>query len=53
VDQARAGRPVDALASGLLGPFLVHAEYRRQVDVDVADAEAYVDDLCDRVAAAF
>jgi hypothetical protein len=51
VVQARAGRPVEELAAGLVYPFLIHAEYRRRVEVDVAGAEAYVDELCDRVAA--
>jgi hypothetical protein len=51
VRQARAGRPVEELAAGLVHPFLVHAEYRRRVDVDVAGAEAYIAELCDRVAA--
>jgi hypothetical protein len=52
VRQARAGRPVVEVATGLVYPFLVHAEYRRRVEVDVAGAEAYVGELCDRVAAA-
>jgi hypothetical protein len=52
VHQARAGRPVVELAAGLVYPFLVHAEYRRRIEVDVAGAEAYVGELCDRVAAA-
>jgi hypothetical protein len=52
VRQARAGRPVADLAAGLVHPFLVHAEYRRRVEVDVAGAETYVAELCDRVAAA-
>ena len=52
VVQARSGQPVADLAAGLVIPFLIHAEYRRRVDIDVAGAEAYLSDLCDRVAAA-
>jgi hypothetical protein len=52
VGQARAGRPVVELAAGLVHPFLIHAEYRRRVEVDMAGAEEYVAELCDRLAAA-
>jgi hypothetical protein len=52
VVQARAGRAVEDVAAGLVYPFLIHAEYRRRVEVDVAGAEAYIAELCDRVAAA-
>ena len=37
--------------SDLEVPFLVHAEYRRQVAPDLDGAETYVTDLCDRLAA--
>jgi hypothetical protein len=47
---AQAGHPVAPLVADLIGPFLVHAEYRRQVEVDLAGAEAYVADLSARVA---
>jgi len=47
---AQAGHPVDPLASGLVGPFLVHAEYRRRLELDFAAAEAYVADLGTRLA---
>lgn len=49
---AQAGHPIDALVSDLVGPFLVHAEYRRRVEVDFAGAEAYVADLGTRLAEA-
>jgi hypothetical protein len=47
---ARAGHQPEPLVSDLVGPFLVHAEYRRQVEVDLAGAEAYVADFCTRLA---
>jgi hypothetical protein len=42
---AQAGQPIELLVSNLVGPFLVHAEYRRLVELDFAGAEAYVADL--------
>jgi hypothetical protein len=50
--RARAGEPVPELAAELMYPFLVHAEYRRRLDVDLAGAESYVAGLGDRLAAA-
>lgn len=47
---ARAGHPIDPLVSDLVGPFLVHAEYRRRVELDFAGAEAYVTELGARLA---
>jgi hypothetical protein len=47
---ACAGHPVEPLVAELVGPFLVHAEYRRQVEVGLAEAEAYVAELCSRLA---
>ena len=47
---ARAGHLVEPLVADLVSPFLVHAEYRRQMEVDIDGAEAYVDDLCTRLA---
>jgi hypothetical protein len=47
---ARAGHPVEPLVTELVGPFLVHAEYRRQVELDLDGAEGYVADLCARLA---
>jgi hypothetical protein len=47
---ARAGRPIPPLVASLVSPFLVHAEYRRSGEVDLSDAEAYVADLCFRLA---
>lgn len=49
---ARAGDSISDLAAGLVYPFLVHAEYRRRVDVDLAGAERYVSDLSYRLAGA-
>ncbi|MBO0691639.1 MAG: hypothetical protein J2P58_01970 [Acidimicrobiaceae bacterium] len=49
---AQAGLPIEALVSDLVGPFLVHAEYRRRVELDFAGAEAYVAELGTRLAAA-
>lgn len=42
---ARRGEPVARLVESLALPFLVHAEYRRRVEVDLAGAEAYVESL--------
>jgi hypothetical protein len=47
---ARAGEPISELLAGLTHPFLVHAEYRRRSQVDVAGAESYVADLGYRLA---
>jgi hypothetical protein len=47
---ARASQPVAALVASLVTPFLVHAEYRRGRNVDLSGAEAYVADLCSRLA---
>jgi len=47
---AQAGQAIGPLASDLVGPFLVHAEYRRRLDMDFAAAEAYVADLGTRLA---
>jgi hypothetical protein len=52
VHRARAGEPVPDLAAGLMYPFLVHAEYRRRLEVDLAGAETYLAGLGDRLAAA-
>ncbi len=51
VCRARASQPVAEVAAGLVLPFLVHAEYRRRIEVDVTGAEAYVAEICERVAA--
>lgn len=50
VRPAQAGRPITPLVKDLVGPFLVHAEYRRRLEVDFAGAEAYVADLGTRLA---
>jgi hypothetical protein len=42
---ARKGHPVAELVGHLAFPFFVHAEYRRRVDADVFEAEAYVEEL--------
>jgi hypothetical protein len=47
---ARAGHAVGPLVTDLVGPFLVHAEYRRHVELDLAGSEAYVADLCTQLA---
>jgi hypothetical protein len=47
---ARAGRPIAPLVAGLVSPFMVHAEYRRAANVDLGDGEAYVTELCTRLA---
>jgi hypothetical protein len=47
---AQAGHPIDSLVSDLVGPFLVHAEYRRRLELEFADAEAYVADFGIRLA---
>jgi hypothetical protein len=47
---ARAGHRVGPIVADLVGPFLLHAEYRRLVELDAAEAEAYVFDLCVRLA---
>lgn len=52
VRSVRAGAEIGPLVAGLVGPFLVHAEYRRRVEVDFAGAEAYVTELGSRLAAA-
>jgi hypothetical protein len=49
---ARAGHPVPELVADMVYPFLLHAEYRRRLQVDLAGAEAYVSELCTRLAAA-
>lgn len=49
VQSAQAGHPVDPLVSDLVGPFLLHAEYRRRLELDFAAAEAYVSDLGSRL----
>ena len=51
VGQARAGYPIPDVVAELVHPFLIHAEYRRQVAPDRDGAETYVADLCDRLAA--
>ena len=50
IRSAQAGRPITPLVAGLVTPFLVHAEYRRGTNVDLNGAEAYVVDLCTRLA---
>jgi hypothetical protein len=52
VRQARDGEPVEEVVGQLCYPFLVHAEYRRRLEVDRASAEAYVLNLGDRLAGA-
>ncbi len=49
---ARQGHSVPDLAGHLVYPFLLHAEYRRQLTVDLEAAEAYIAELSDLVAAA-
>ncbi|MBO0713447.1 MAG: hypothetical protein J2P59_01735 [Acidimicrobiales bacterium] len=45
VTGARRGEQVPELVEDLAVPFLVHAEYRRRVDIDLEGAEAYVESL--------
>ncbi|MGH9057703.1 MAG: hypothetical protein ACRDYY_17875 [Acidimicrobiales bacterium] len=52
IRSARAGGAIAPLVAGLVTPFLVHAEYRRGTNVDLSGAEAYVADLCTRLAEA-
>ena len=52
VGEARAGCPIPDVVAELVHPFLVHAEYRRQVAPDLDEAETYLADLCERLAAA-
>lgn len=52
VRRARAGGVLPAIVADLVGPFLVHAEYRRRMQVDLHGAEAYVSSLCASLAAA-
>ncbi len=52
VRQARAGCSISEVVAELVHPFLVHAEYRRQVAPDLDGAETYLADLCERLAAA-
>jgi hypothetical protein len=47
---ARAGRPIAPLVAALIVPFLVHAESRRGLDLDLDAAETYVLDLGTRLA---
>ncbi len=49
VSKARAGGPIPALVEQLTLPFLVHAEYRRRLDIDRANAEAYIAELSDHL----
>jgi hypothetical protein len=51
VGRARAGHPIPDVVADLALPFLVHAEYRRQVAPDIDSAEIYLADLGDRLAA--
>jgi hypothetical protein len=46
---AQAGHPVPALVADLVKPFFVHAEYRRRMEVELAEGEAYLADLCARL----
>jgi hypothetical protein len=50
VGGARRGEPVPKLVEALAVPFLVHAEYRRRVEVDLQGAEAYVERLGQQLA---
>jgi hypothetical protein len=47
---ARRGEPVAELVETLTVPFLVHAEYRRRFEADLAGAEAYVESLGQQLA---
>lgn len=49
---ARAGGPIESVVADLVIPFLVHAEYRRRLEVELADAEGYVWELCTRLSEA-
>jgi hypothetical protein len=49
---ARSGDPIAELVAPLVYPFLVHAEFRRRLNVDLDSAEAYVADLGHRLALA-
>jgi hypothetical protein len=52
VHEVRAGADPDAVASTLVGPFFVHAEYwRSRPRPTIGEAEAYVAELGDRSAA--
>lgn len=51
VRSVQAGAEIGPVVAGLVGPFLVHAEYRRRLEVDFAGAEAYVAELGSRLAA--
>lgn len=42
---ARRGEAIPELVEALAVPFLVHAEYRRRVDIDLEGAESYVESL--------
>ncbi len=52
VGRARAGESLPEVVGELSYPFLVHAEYRRRLEVDRASAETYITELSDRLAAA-
>jgi hypothetical protein len=49
---ARTGRPIAPLVEQLTLPFLVHAEYRRRLEIDRLDAESYISELSDHLAEA-
>jgi hypothetical protein len=49
--KARAGIELSTVVTDLVGPFLVHAEYRRRLEVGLPGAEAYVLSLGLRLAA--
>jgi hypothetical protein len=50
VRRARKGEPVQDLVTELGLPFLVHAEYRRRMETDVAAQERYVEALGSQLA---
>jgi hypothetical protein len=49
VHAAEAGQPIATLVDRLTVPFLVHAEYRRRLDINRADTEAYIAELSDHL----
>jgi hypothetical protein len=50
LQRARAGECAASLVADLVVPFLLHAEYRRRLELDQDAAEAYLGTLCARLA---